>query len=271
MEPQSETATETVSPVQVQHQPLLTEREADRFRRSRQVRRVIGVLIIVMIALVAIRIGPRVVRHLDAATKFSLIGGTVEWSLDADDWRAGGGTYVGLSGGMDMVTDLSLTRLHDLHNVVSLDLSECHGFTDAGLATLENLRGLRELNLTRVELQQRFLKLEAGPKLTDEALDHVGKMTQLTNLSLEGNLITDDGLAKLAGLTNLVFLDLHRTRVTDKGLKHLEKMKRLKHLILTETQVTKKGIQELEAKMGGIEGIVLDADEAVIRDEAGPE
>jgi Leucine Rich repeat len=99
----------------------------------------------------------------------------------------------------------------------------------------------------------------AGPssKEIDEALRHVGRLNQLTNLSLLRMPVTDTGLARLEGLTNLQSLMLRgRNLVTDAGVIHLKKMTSLKELNLEDAKVADAGLLHLEGLIS-LEGVNL--------------
>src|SRR5438132_1461123 len=57
--------------------------------------------------------------------------------------------------------------------------------------------------------------------ITDAALVHIGRLTQLQGLDLQGARVTDAGLAHLRGLTHLYTLNLSGSKVTGAGLVHL--------------------------------------------------
>jgi RNA polymerase sigma factor (sigma-70 family) len=110
----------------------------------------------------------------------------------------------------------------------------------------------------------------------DEALRHVGHLTGLKEINLDGNFITDAGLAPLAGLKNLESVSLgdsligdegvrhiaglpsirglyfYRSRITDRALQLIGKMKTLVSLNLGVTAITDRGIAEIH----GLENLV---------------
>ena len=96
-------------------------------------------------------------------------------------------------------------------------------------ATIEALeRGHRDL--TSLNL--------AGASVTDADLARIGTMTGVRDLHLERSEMTDAGLVHLRRLPNLTGLNLGSTRVTDAGVEILGKMTRLTRLILFETRLT---------------------------------
>ena len=64
----------------------------------------------------------------------------------------------------------------------------------------------------------------SGTKLTDEALEEVTKLSNLSRLSLQvNNGITDAGLKEVAKLTQLKKVQLYATKVTAEGVNELQK------------------------------------------------
>ena len=61
-----------------------------------------------------------------------------------------------------------------------------------------------------------------SPTETDSAITHVGHLTQLQRLTINGSSVSDAGLTHLKGLTTLSVLGLGNTQVTDAGLAHLK-------------------------------------------------
>jgi hypothetical protein len=231
---------------------ILTDAEAAQFQRSRRVRRVLRVVILLALVLFGATVGPPLFRHLSAMSSFQLLGASVDWRFDDETWRRGGVTSIAFDGGYGYVGDDVIKRLKYLHNLESVDLADCDTFTDAGLFVLKELPSLKELDLSRTRPRRHLFDDSPPPKLTDTVLVPIQGLTGLTSLSLAGNLITDDGLARLSGLTNLTYLDLSDTKVTDKGLKHLKGLKRLKTLLLTGTKVTKEGAMEIDQAIPGV-------------------
>ncbi len=65
---------------------------------------------------------------------------------------------------------------------------------------------------------------------TDAGLAELETLSGLKSLSLEKTAITDAGLMKLAGLKELVYLDVRGTKVTASGLSRLTSKHKIKHL-----------------------------------------
>ncbi|MGE3410020.1 MAG: leucine-rich repeat domain-containing protein [Pirellulales bacterium] len=130
--------------------------------------------------------------------------------------------------------------------------------TNAGLAHLENLQHLRELDLwtydsevTDAGLQHikglsqlEVLSLRAT-KATDAGLEHLRGLSRLRTLNLSQTQFAGTGFQHLKGLKQLRDLDLSRTLVSDVGLAHLKELKQLESLNLWATQVTDAGLEHL--------------------------
>jgi Leucine-rich repeat (LRR) protein len=104
---------------------------------------------------------------------------------------------------------------------------------DQSLALVSRLAGLRTL------------RLYGTGKLSDQGLAHLGKMTQLTELSLPGAGLTDEGLAHLAGLTALKELVLSGSNITGTGLAALDQLKELRTLDLGRSPFNDEGCRRL--------------------------
>lgn len=119
-------------------------------------------------------------------------------------------------------------------NLLNVDFRAVAG--DIGDSHLELLKP--------VATQTYWLGL-ARTKVSDAGLAHLGGLTHLNRLHLEGTAIGDSGVAHLAGLANLEYLNLYGTKVTDAGLVHLAKLGKLKSLYLWQTGVTDAGVAKL--------------------------
>ncbi|MEX2119337.1 MAG: hypothetical protein WD847_07070 [Pirellulales bacterium] len=143
-----------------------------------------------------------------------------------------------------------------------LEVLKCTGsgsITDADLACLQKLTGLRELALeSEGERPNRFSErsLEALPAMhrlerlvlegegvNDAGLDHVRRVTSLVSLKLAGRF-TDEGVARLSGLKDLRVLVL-RGEFTDEGLVHVAQLRKLEALVIWSDRLTGAGLSHL--------------------------
>lgn len=81
-----------------------------------------------------------------------------------------------------------------------------------------------------------------GTKITDAALEILGKSKSLTHLVLDGTQISDDGLAQLDGMKTLESLSICKTRITGRGFVHFKQLKRLKELMLRDSPIDDDGL-----------------------------
>ncbi|MFG0335174.1 MAG: DnaJ domain-containing protein [Maioricimonas sp. JB049] len=86
-----------------------------------------------------------------------------------------------------------------------------------------------------------FIRL-TGPEVTDQTLDLLQKMGQVTeeiqSLDLSDSCVTDHGMRHLARLDRLRFVDLRGTSLTRDGLRLLSEMKQIEWLHLQGTRVS---------------------------------
>lgn len=83
--------------------------------------------------------------------------------------------------------------------------------------------GKPEGELTKTDLGKVKELILSGTKLTDEGLEEVAKLKNLSKLSLQVNDITDTGLKEVAKLTQLERVQLYETNVTEEGVADLQK------------------------------------------------
>ena len=83
--------------------------------------------------------------------------------------------------------------------------------------------GKPEGELTKTDLGKVKELILSGTKLTDEGLEDVAKLKNLSKLSLQVTDITDEGLKEVAKLTNLEKAQLYETKVTGEGVADLQK------------------------------------------------
>jgi internalin A len=119
-------------------------------------------------------------------------------------------------------------------HVVAVDLTSTW-ITDADLARIGSLPNLRKLDL-------------AHTKISDVGLEHLAKLTAVTDLSLYyAEYVTEDGIARLRGWSRLERLNLRGTKVTSKVFDHLAHLTALRSLDLAYTQIDDEGFEELPA------------------------
>jgi hypothetical protein len=129
------------------------------------------------------------------------------------------------------------------------------GLDDRSLAYLSNLQSLSALKICGNLHTPKGL--EFVPNITDEGLEHLGRIKGLVELWLSGIPVTDTGLANLSGLTDLEHLTLQDTRITDAGLTSLLPMTKLTKLYLVGATITDSGLSTL-FKLHNLKVLVLD-------------
>jgi hypothetical protein len=131
------------------------------------------------------------------------------------------------------LTDVELRLVGRFPCVKSVLYDGSHSsVTDAGLAHLNGLANLRELDLS-------------GTCITDAGFVHLKGMRSIRELNLAGTRVTDAGLIHLSGLTSLVTLNLRDTQVSKAGVVHLKKMINLRSLDLRGTGFDDFAAQDL--------------------------
>jgi hypothetical protein len=105
-------------------------------------------------------------------------------------------------------TDDDMRHVAGLTSLVTLIAPDTR-ITDVGMAALENLVHMRELDLSK------------NKGVTNAGLLHLRRMQGLAVLDLSGTGLTDAGLAHIGALKGLYFLTLDDTRITNAGLVHL--------------------------------------------------
>jgi internalin A len=103
-----------------------------------------------------------------------------------------------------------------------------------------------DLVLAPVACLDRLQRLRVlAPKLSDDDMAHLQRLTNLSELNLARIQITDAGLLNLKGLTRLSVVDLSDTPVTDAGLAHLAGAY-ISVLGLNGTRITGSGLAHLK-------------------------
>ncbi len=119
------------------------------------------------------------------------------------------------------------------------------------------LERIRTLGGQAFERDGRVVEVRLnGHVLSEDLLATIGRLHQLTDLSLERSTLDDDGARHLARLPKIEWLNLYRTRLGDEGLRHLSRIPTLKLLPIGGTRVTDEGLRAL-ADLRGLEYLGL--------------
>lgn len=130
-------------------------------------------------------------------------------------------------------TDEGLRSIAHLSRLEELILEDSSLLSDDGLDHLTSLRNLTFLCVS-------------GPRLTDAGLSHLAKLPNLERLDVRYYNVSDAGLAHLARATNLRVLFLGNGPLTDAGMLHVKDMKNLEAIDLMFTDVTDEGLEHLK-------------------------
>lgn len=128
------------------------------------------------------------------------------------------------------------------NNYLDVDLS-----TSGAEVTAETLRKLLE-----AKEHVTWLNL-AGCSLTDEHMEIIGQLTNLTKLNLSRNpQITGQGTSHLQNLEQLEYLNLYATGADDQTLEQIKALPRLRSVFLWQSKVTPEKAAELRTARSGL-------------------
>lgn len=169
-----------------------------------------------------------------------------------------------------------IVRHSKLERVSMIGLRE---LSDDGLASLGQLKHLRDIEMVQIPLTNASLKkLSNGLRMlsirdgkitancindiirlkdieslyvhnvsfTDNDMKQLSNLTQLQTLIIKDSELTNDGLAYISNLKSLHALSIGGSKVTDNGLKHLQHLKRLNRFFPHNTQCTREGLRHLQ-------------------------
>jgi len=155
------------------------------------------------------------------------------------------------------INDSTLEQFADCRKLRSLAIF------DSTVQSLTHLRGMAALESLSIELSDRndpdietsetwawlatltrLQSLDLRPA-SDLALEHIGSLPSLADLSLSETGVTDLGIAKLRNFASLNGLDLRKTAVGDAGMPAIARLENLHHLFLDATLVGDEGLRHL--------------------------
>jgi hypothetical protein len=149
-----------------------------------------------------------------------------------------------LSIGASGITGRGLADLRSLTRLEELRLEGNDHVTDASLANLAGMKGLKKLNLYRMG------DGSYGGGYTDAGLAHLAALSGLEELSVLGSDVSNAGLSRLLALRRLrvLCIDAYRNDIDDEGLATLTGLVHLEQLSLLSACVTTGGVRTLQAK-----------------------
>jgi Leucine-rich repeat (LRR) protein len=156
------------------------------------------------------------------------------------------------------ITDEGLRQILHLGSLRHLSLSNCGGITDECLEHLVKLPlSILEIENTRITDQGlehlgrltslNILNLK-NVNITDQGLPHLESLSKLTSLTIEGSSITDDGLRTIGNFSSLISLNVGgNPAISDRGLGHLHGLAKLEGISLSGTKISADGVLALDA------------------------
>ena len=203
-------------------------------------------------------------RFVYATGRIEELGGRFEF----DD----SGKLVGVDLASDRVSvaNADVPLLLALPNLTKLKLSG-GGISGPGIEQISKLSGLTELSLLDAQVDNpslgklaqlanlRSLIIRRSPLLNDDGLQHLKRLSKLTNLGLLEVGVTDRGVATLVkDLPQLRLLDLRGcSQVGDPGIEHLRAMKNLKVLRVSGYQTTDATLAII-GSLGRLNGLTIE-------------
>jgi hypothetical protein len=159
--------------------------------------------------------------------------------------------------------DTAFGQLSKLVNLEALVVRECF-VTGESLTHFGSLKKLKYIFFKSIALDWKLLS-KSGPtlpgmtdlilgstNLTDQGLDWIVRMPNLTNLTLDGDVsVTDKGLLRLKSLKKLRRLGLKRMKVTANGLLQL-KDTNIKNIQIEDIEFSPSDLKRLTTAMPGI-------------------
>lgn len=108
---------------------------------------------------------------------------------------------------------------------------------------------LKEMNARQLDLDDegRPLRVDLGDTaVTDDQLENLAVLSELTGLGLIGTSIDGSGLVHLRGLKKLEYLNMDLTNLTDASLAYLKELNSLQSLYIGSPSITDAGIAHLK-------------------------
>jgi hypothetical protein len=157
------------------------------------------------------------------------------------------------------LTDAAIASIAKLKGLKSLSLNSYVGteqgwmrFSTDALRSLEALRDLENLHHVGQPVSAdmltfpRLKSLSLGTASVDDACaDRIAQCRQLQALDLVYTKFTDEGMQKIADLPDLRRLNVDSHVITDAGIKHLTRLQKLQHVSLRASRLTDEALRHL--------------------------
>lgn len=144
----------------------------------------------------------------------------------------------------------SLQALKD-RGVVVTPISRNQHYLIADFVTVENFHAADLQLLLPLQKQLVGLKLR-GRLLSNEAMEIIGKLTELVQLDISGAGITDNALQALMRMSKLQDLHLVNNKITHSGLLSLGRLKQLRQLYLYLNPIDSVQLRLVAAKLNKV-------------------
>ncbi|EMI15503.1 leucine-rich repeat domain protein [Rhodopirellula maiorica SM1] len=156
------------------------------------------------------------------------------------------------------ITDNGVATIANLKAIEKVGLTNCSGVTQNALVFIaDNPRisefqtegipltndGLKHLENSRLQ----YLRL-ARANLTDDCVESIKKMKQLTRIGIVFSTLSGSRLEELSEIPNLQWLELSFTDVGDNALQQIAEIQSLKCLTIVETPATISAVDNLKQK-----------------------
>ncbi len=182
------------------------------------------------------------------------------------------------------IASAELAHLMSWKDLVTVNLGDCKGITDAALPYLAQLPALTELNLANTSVRGDGLvhlkglaglhaldlrglgcnvrqmaplaelkaleRLGLEPPTDPETFGFLAGFPKLKSIDLRGLPLSDRLMAQLAKMTGLERLELTSHSIGDRGMVHFKALKNLKELRLDSDTISDQGIQNLSGLTG---------------------
>ena len=126
-------------------------------------------------------------------------------------------TLAYLNLGYTLITDTSMYYINQL-TLNSLDLTNCTNITSNGLAQLQTIKNLTELNIS-------------GCIVTEQDIEYISKLP-IKKLSLKWCALTGPSIEYISNMALLVYLDMSSNPISINNLEKLTRLKNLEELIV---------------------------------------
>jgi uncharacterized membrane protein len=149
-----------------------------------------------------------------------------------------------LAKNVDAVEISVIEKVKNLGGLV-LPLSQNNNYVEVTFLNNPKFSDIDASIIAIAPVQTLWLKL-SKTQISDNSIEFIMKLPNLTRLHLENTKITDNAMNSINVLQNLEYLNLIETNITDASVQNLSKLKNLKKLYLWKTKITLSGVETLK-------------------------